>query len=833
MRAVDGEAMTEQTPGVEVRSALYELQRYLSDELAPMMAVEAVDLLLDAPPAAVAPVIQAWVSAQYGRAGSNASVSDYLFHSLKKIHVLCELELLERNRVMKYLEELGRLLLEFCPVADRETLWANLGGLGTQEGAMTSPVEIIHRQVRAPEPSARVAEESSVFRSGSRGWKAGASPRGLALLVDRLSRDDRPDTGLAAVESDGRAELLTQILATAAIQSGTEVELEQRLRPLSQMGIDAQLGQVFRALGRSLPGWALNLNAEAAGGAPAATARSDRAVDAMRRIISMAGDETEGTKRFGEMVDAAIEQFNSGSLVQAATMFGLAEQVVKERKLTADILTAIRRQGRDALSTEQLRRFAEKPETHALLRNVLNFFPGLTVEGLLADLEEEPRRDRRKLLLALIESHGSSAREAVLERLQARVNGDMDPNGYFRRNLVFLLRRIPRPADASVDDDLALLDRTSQLTDALVLVRESISALGQINHEGAERILMARLAQLEQMLTSGEPGVYDLQDLNLMLDRTVSALGAMGSPTALRAIVDHALKRRKTLGSTVSRLEVLASHDLSGDKALVARLVETLRADLPVKVLGFVVKHENRMLGSLIRALSGTSAPAVREVMEEIVQRFPDRDFAASASKVLATLGASARQTETAPETLSGEVELFGLPNLFQALAESRLTGSLALSDRAGQQIGTVAFQNGKIRDCESGSLKGKAAFYQLFEKPVRGTFNFQGLREAPKDGASEESLFEVLPMVVEALRRHDEFREAKILVPGGARLVATLTTPTPPDSDEEPGFVEAVWMKATAGVTPAKLEDALGVDSYRVRHLLAHWLEEGALRIK
>ncbi len=822
--------MTEQSLDGEVRFALYELQRYLSDEFAPMMAVESVDLLLNSPAEVVASVIQGWASAQYGRAGASIPVSDYLFHSCKKIHLMSELNLLEPERVTKYLEALGRILLEFCPPDDRETLWANLSGLGAIEAALSSRVEIVHRQVRIEDPSARTADDSSTRRFGVHSAGKGPSPRGLALLVDRLARGTRTEGGIEPDHRDGRGELLTQILATAAIQSGTEAELERHLSPLAKFGVDAEIGQVFRALGRSLPEWAFNQDPA---GATPATARSDRAVDAMRRLIGMASNEKDGTKRFGEMVEAAIEQFNAGSLVQAATMFDLADQVVKERKLTPELLNAIRKQGRDSLAADQLRRFAEKPETHTLLRTVLNFFPGLTVFGLMAELEEELKRDRRKLLLVLLESHGAKARHAALERLQFHSGAEMDPHGFVRRNMVFLLRRIPAPAGAPADVELKLLEQASRMTNPLLVVREALSALGQIGREGAQEILTARLAQIEQMLITGETGVYDVQALTQLLDRTVSALAGIGSAVALRTIVDHALKRKRALGNTIARLEVLASHDLSGDKDLVARLVETVRADLPVKVLGLVLKHEHRMLGPLIHALSATAAPAVREVMEEIVQRFPERDFAVAASRVLSGLGATRRPVEAPAETLSGEVELFGLPNLFQALADSRLSGVLTLADRAGEPIGTVGFQGGQIRDCETGALRGKAAFYQLFESPVRGTFNFQSRREAPGDGKTGESLLDVLPMVVEGVRRHDEFREAKILVPGSIQLSATPTQPTPPDTDEEPGFVQAVWIKAASGVPPAKLEDALGVDSYRVRHLLAHWVEEGSLKPK
>jgi uncharacterized protein DUF4388 len=812
-----------------VRSALYELQRYLSDETAPMMAADSVELLLKMPPAIVASGVQGWVTAQYSGPGASVPVSDYIFHSLKRIHTLSELELLEAESVRHCIEEVGRILLEYCPEDDRDVLWSNISGLDVPDLAKTSRVEFVHRQVRGREPTGRGPEEMAASRDRAKGAKPGLGARGMSLLMDRLSQGTAPQTQ-AGADSDDRGELLTQVLATAAIQSESESELERNLRPLAKMGVDAELGQVFRALARKLPQWAFA--PDSAFASPVAST-SARTVDAMRRIISLAGDEREGTKRFGDMVDAAIEQFNLGSLVQAATMFNLAEQVVQERKLTSELLASIRARGAESLAPEQLRRFAEKPETHQSLRTVLNFFPALTVRGLLGDLEQEQRRDRRKLILALLEAHGLPARKAALERLQFHSDGEMDSHGYVRRNMVFLLRRIPLPAGTSVEDDLALLEQASRLGNPVLLVREAISALGQLRTEEAKEILTARLAQIEDTLLAAEAGAPKVPAMLTLLDRTVSALAAIGSAGALRAVVNHAVKRKRALGDTLARLENLAGHDLSGDKELVDRLVEMLKSDLPVKVLGLVLKNEHRMLDPLIRALSSTAAPAVRAVMEDIVRRFPDREFSASASKVLSGFGAENKQAEAAAETLSGEVELFGLPNLFQVIAESRLTGALALSDTAGEQIGTVSFVGGKISDCENGTLRGKAAFFQLFETPVRGTFAFQSRREASPDSKAEASLLEVLPMVVEGVRRHDEFREAKILVTGGARLATSSVPPTRPSTDEDQSFIDMVWKKCIAGVSPAELEDALGVDPYRVRHLLAHWVEEGALKPK
>ncbi|HWW93388.1 MAG TPA: hypothetical protein VN375_08490, partial [Vicinamibacteria bacterium] len=60
---------------------------------------------------------------------------------------------------------------------------------------------------------------------------------------------------------------------------------------------------------------------------------------------------------------------------------------------------------------------------------------------------------------------------------------------------------------------------------------------------------------------------------------------------------------------------------------------------------------------------------------------------------------------------------------------------------------------------------------------------------------------------------------------------------PTGTPSTQLPGeaedFIWAAWMTATKGTTPAECQSILGTDSYRVRRLLAHWVEEGALKAR
>jgi hypothetical protein len=49
---------------------------------------------------------------------------------------------------------------------------------------------------------------------------------------------------------------------------------------------------------------------------------------------------------------------------------------------------------------------------------------------------------------------------------------------------------------------------------------------------------------------------------------------------------------------------------------------------------------------------------------------------------------------------------------------------------------------------------------------------------------------------------------------------------------EDEPNeaLIESVWERAVAGVAASELEQEMPVDSYRVRRLLARWIEAGTL---
>ena len=79
------------------------------------------------------------------------------------------------------------------------------------------------------------------------------------------------------------------------------------------------------------------------------------------------------------------------------------------------------------------------------LRAVLRFFSAFACDALFDALRSEPRRERRRWLLLMLETHGAPARAAARDRLAKPVDTGLGAEEwYFRRNLLHLLRRIPR-----------------------------------------------------------------------------------------------------------------------------------------------------------------------------------------------------------------------------------------------------------------------------------------------------------------------------------------------------------------------------------------------------
>jgi len=807
-----------------LREAVFELQQYLSDRVPPLMVVDSLALLVQQPPQLLAAEIGAWVAYQRP-AAADLSVADLLFHGAKKIALMGELDLVPKPDIARCLGGVTEALLPQCPEEDRELLRQNLDRLrhASLAGTAADPIPVLDRQ-----PGAEAARAARAAQTPSATLSAEATRglRRLSLFLEHL-QPPMAGTPAAAPPLEQRREVASQFMTAAAVQSSTAKELEEHLAPLRQFGVDTTMDQVLRTLARTLPGW--GSLPVAAGSAPPLVGLQ---LNAMRQIVSLAEAPEEAATRFRELVHAAIEQFNEGNLGRAVTMFELAEQLATEQKVKPAFVDPLRKGGHEYLDPERLRRFGERPELRAGLQKILEFFVMLRPEGLLHDLDGEPRRERRHQLLAMLEAHGEAARAKAWELLKASVESPepkVDP--FLQMNLIYLLRVIPRPAGASVEDEVNVVMRTPGRDSPPPLVKQVIGYLAALRHDKSERALITYLRLFENMVLQPETAVYSPPDIETLLDRTCIALARYATPRSWRALVDHGLKAEPRLGSPMARLVEAGRQDLSGSKDLVERVIAALRAELPRSVLGFTVRKNDDRIVWLIQALSGTPLPEVRAVLQEILDKHRDQPFAEAASKALAAMEAGVKPTEAAGAGLSGDLELFGLPGVLQTLSQSQLTGVLSLMRVPGKVEASVLLEGGRFRGAQFATLRGEAAAYELFEKPFPGTFAFVSRPDLSGQGAISNPQ-DIVSLLLEGVRRHDEFKRAAALVPDQVFLEAT-GAPSTALPDENDSFVRLVWSTTANGTTPVECEASVKTDGYRVRRLLAHWVEEGALKAR
>jgi hypothetical protein len=290
------------------------------------------------------------------------------------------------------------------------------------------------------------------------------------------------------------------------------------------------------------------------------------------------------------------------------------------------------------------------------------------------------------------------------------------------------------------------------------------------------------------------------------------------------------MKANPALGDTRARLAALAQNDLSFDAATTSVLVKALRDEIPGKLLGRLLPKKQESTVFLIEALSGTCTEEVEELFQEIAHRFPEADIGAAATKVLEKWSPQAQRARPdAAATLTGELEFFGLPSVMQSLAEMRATGMLTLRGKDGAAAAKLVVLDGRFLNAQRAHIRGVDAMYEMLERPITGTFAF--VRYPAEAMKSDIAPREVMGLILEGVRRHDELQRIKAFVPDDFRAAKKDgVKPAPLDEEDDAALVREVWLKASAGTPVAECERALPADSYRVRRLIAHWIEQGAL---
>ena len=109
------------SPSDEMADALDELRKYLSDALPPLLAVDSIQQLMAVHPDLLVREIVAWAESQCSFRGA-AKLSDFLYHSIRKIHMLGEYQLISQVDLESYLKHVSPHLIAYCPPESRSAL---------------------------------------------------------------------------------------------------------------------------------------------------------------------------------------------------------------------------------------------------------------------------------------------------------------------------------------------------------------------------------------------------------------------------------------------------------------------------------------------------------------------------------------------------------------------------------------------------------------------------------------------------------------------------------------------------------------------------------------
>jgi len=895
-----GGALVTEAESQEIEEARQLFARYLSDEVAPMIFADAAEILFRAPPEVLAREIHSWVGTQLQ--GPKASpVSDYLLHSARKVQNLGELELIPKEELNRYLSRLQPMLVSICPEQARSELSENLGRLGVSTGgeAMAARISVSRSpqsgsgggggwdtggggggdsaaQGGGEPPGTATGYSDQAARGGAHQQAAqqieappevpqqparqdanattgGSAPIGgvdqTTAHIDRLSHlldrwehvasksTAQSSTGLNTSLAGAESALLSRIIDEVASSAGSSSDLENQLRYLKDVGVSSLGGGVFKALSGSLPDWAPSEEpSKFAEDAPPLSG----AAQTMRKVMDLSKDPGELNERFRELISTAVEQFNSDALGRAVTVIDLANRMISQKEVDASLAANIIDEASKDLDESQLRKYSENDDKRLLLRRVLNFFPTLQIDYLMQDLAVETRRDRRRVILRLLMIHGEETRDHAIKILNDSLSGNVPQPWYVQRNLIYLIRSIPPSEEYDVDTEIDLLVRSSVPGGELPLLREALTALGQIDHPRSVKTLVARVSDLEDVLLQKGKAAHKASEIQSLLDTAIKALIRFDNKEARQCVITHGLKRRPEFGDTLARLSMLSGQDLSDDPATVNRVIEAIKAELPVKVFGVSVKTPRKAhnIGNLLDSLSGTDNAKVRLVYDSIVRKFPGEQFANAAAKALTKL--DNRTTIDQPTddgetvtSLSGDLALFGLPNLMQNLADSRLEGILTVLDNAGNSTASITLSDGMMIEAATGSLTADTAVYQLLERPILGRFIFVNQPVDLTQNEGKEDGMAVMSLLMEGMRRYDEFNRAAAIIPDEGQFAATGKQPTGLPDEDDANFVNGIWVQATQGKTPIEIEKEACVDGYRVYRLFEHWVNEGALEPK
>jgi hypothetical protein len=693
-------------------------------------------------------------------------------------------------------------------------------------------------------------------------------PRRLLPLLEKLAETiDKKNSPAGAAGGQGATqEVVSQLLAAVAKTAQTAQQLEERLDRLKSLGLETEVPKLLKTLGESVPDWAVVARAKPAASAgtetqpapPTPVTYSDTRLQAMQRIVELGKAPEENAERFGHMVETAIDQFNRGSLGRAVSILESAQQLVLDGKVQAAKANPIWEKAQEKIRRFRFGECINDPVQHDLLRQFLVFFPAFSPRSLLKQLKTSSEKTGRRLLIGLLQTQGVEARSEILEQLQGELKSAKSggaPDWDNVRDLLSLLT--PSNESAAGDEEVELLSRLADLPLPFPPFRELVRIADQMPPESASGILSRLLAQA-YILADVTPDIAAQAQRCALFEQILTRLARVDDSHFRRLVLEHCLDKAQLTGVSTAALATFGAIDLASDPGVASRLLAALQEQLPSRLIAWIRRPKDQPALDLVRALSGTSSPEVRQTLSAVARRFSNRAFGIAARQAcgVAAAGAEKRREEEAPPearvvtagaTLSpqallrsdgvvmeGELSASGLPNLLQHFANAEATGVLELIATNGALHATAILLEGAILSCRLGRLESKEALYALLERPIVGRFRLVKPTTAQQVGVLGTDPRKPFPLVIvllEGLRRYDEYRQSCLVAPDDIVLAPTGTRPSSPEDEDEEQFMREVWDKARSGKTALQCETEMPSDPYRVRRLLAHWVGEHSMK--
>ncbi len=864
------------------------LREYLNDETAALFVAEPIGEALLAQPEQVSRSVLSWVDSQVQVGRHTVPVPDLLFHALHKIELLSETGLVEPASHRRAVGRLSNTVATLLPSAEADRLRSRLT---RHKEAEARPVQLLHQDEESAPRERNIGTETGT-RGGSAGGGSGkraplvagnparssglerdqqappaASPRGKRLgepldietdfnrkrWLERRRREhqrrerlrrEQASLGLDRFEELNRRlqmitnsspaeqqKLLIAAAATAADTSQNEATLAAQLDRLQSEGLfNLRTDLLFTHLTARLPDWDVEWTTP------------PRALQSVARVVRAAGSPEEELDRLREVYRTAARWVSQGALRRAQGVLELGESLLRSSNLSEQEQDEVRAEVERIVDRDQLLELAAEETRHEALRNVLRWLPTYSVWPLLRQLTEEREREVRLALLRLLRAWGSDAREAALSLLRiSAARSDEECPWTVTRNLLHLLRRIPLVSEGrrarELHDVRPILDRPMPPA----LVREAAAYLATLELPAASELLLDLHQRVEK--EQADPSIGRRRRRELARTRTLILGQALKHPTSTsrRAVLDVLLASGGVGPAARALFERIGTVSLAGDLESLSRLVEVghrlidanPKTDEPrlARTRGAV---RIDALASVLRALASTLDPDVDRLLEKAAS-LADRELQSTILEIRSERGKNAAQAGDA-EDFEGSIELFGLPGLLLSLEQNEATGTLELTDESGETQALLQLERGALRRASVGELENETAVYALMQRPLATRFQF--ISSAPRaqpTGTSRSLASDGLhlgALLLEASRRYDEFQSLRALVGDRSPIRRLETTEPGAHNDRERVLARELWQALGTQPTPAECEEMLAHEPFRIRRLLASWLEQGAVAI-